>query len=341
MDVSKAKSVLIIPNPNNDEIAWKSAIALYHSLKTTNKKVELFSENSPKNWKTIVDEQEIRKYKDKIDNTIKVTISNINSEIKSLNWKKEGGNLEIQIILDKVHSNGQKLELKRNVIDFDLKIFVGLIRSEAEKIKIIKQKNFTTGTCVFLKSNSNDGPLTIQIMRFIKNAKLSFNEKTAKPLLEAIYVETVNFTRYKSAEIFETASILSSQTSPSDGSSNSINSKNRVTSSTNIERDEFAIQTMESDDTNTSENSDLITEENKQKTSINKSIKSPEIIYPKGDSQIKSNTNKNDSAQMASSVPQNIDPLAPATSLPTPLILEKDSPAPVKTNGPLPEAANS
>lgn len=221
----KAQAILIVPGQSVNLGIWESTLALGQVLKKANKDYFIFVEN----------QEHIKTVGSGIDNIpvfdanaakdLVITLARFEDKVSDVKWEQTGQNVKMRLSTEKGDIGNPDIAISRVHNSFDLKIFVGLNKEEAQAIDSLKDQDFTEGKSVFLKSSVDTDIIPALVYDFIKKNKLKLDPDSAQKLLDGIYNATNNFTKNQSAQIFFISSKLMAIINRTDSEEKPVKSK--------------------------------------------------------------------------------------------------------------------
>lgn len=331
----KAQSILLIPNQSGDFGVLQSTIALAQTLRNAKISFSILTDETPPEEYTQFTLYDINSSKE-----FSLNLTSVEDKVTSINWRQAEEIVEIRLTTENGNPGNPEVEITTNNSSFDMKIFIGLDREEAQLVDIAEDGGLDKQNSVFLEELEEGEVIPVLVFNYLKKNKLKIDEHSALNLLEGLYKSTKNFTRKQSAEGFFVASKLMTiikKYLPKDMDSS-------VTDGATIEK-----RQMETDLKPASQDTIPATEKENQPniTSDAQTAKTEEVQTSKVSI---SEENSQEPIPMVSEpiieikepevLPADYDPLAPASEMPRPLVLEKEKaqqPKPVD-NSPLPGA---
>ncbi len=319
MDINKATNILIIPLQSDDPSHWQASQALAFALTEKGKSVKYFANSTVRKFinSFIPDEGAVFDAESARDVVIKV--SNFKDKANNLSWNQTGNSLELKIRTENGTLTNPVVEIERAGANFDIKIFVGMGRNKAEKDKEIKKLGLTRGDSIFLEQEADTDSPTSLVFHFLKNSNFPIPEICATLLLKSLYAYTEDFNKKVSFHTFELASELIKTGARLDSSPRSIN-KPQVDK---VPPTEELIPLSD------------VLESFEKEADLEDNLPAP-AHKPVEDTPQKAVEDKKD-VVIPEELPQDFDPLAPATNMPEPIRLENKKVG-IQPPGPLPSA---
>ena len=334
MDVIKAHSILIIPKQIEDLSLWYASIALGKVLESSDKSYQIYINEDLSKLLLEILEPSAPLFNTLKYNDLQITVGNVNGKVEKLSWEQNEESLSIKVSLDQDIANTPEVKISPVGNIFDLKIFLGMERTEAESIPMIVKHKLMNGTSVFLNETSEMNHAE-QVYDFLLRAKLPIGKEPAELLLKSLYLSTENFTKKTNPETFFLASKLmsSSEETPT--------IKEKKKTEKPVKSKEIEEEVTKAEEPETVLPAPVMAEEKiPVKVEEKAEVTSPVSTSPAPTAPVENTvTESTPQVTVPEELPSDYDPLAPAFEIPQPLKLENNQP-PVKqvVNTPLPEA---
>lgn len=203
MDIREAKSILIIPRQTVSQALWLTSAALSRMLQK-NKDVRIYMNADILKLNKSYLPPNVRAYDAGVSNKMVITLEGVNQEISDVEWEKKADTLEITIKSADTKQLRPTLKVRDPQPEFELKIFLGISREDAEKNTKFQELKFLSGTSIFL---SDDEYIT-GCFDMISKLNRKIDQVSASELLSALRAWTDNFTLNISPQVFELAAKL-------------------------------------------------------------------------------------------------------------------------------------